>query len=240
MMNDLRSEIRKILSVPTFVLLFAASALFAVGTVLGAPTPATDSLTRPLTEQDFILVGAFIRIFLVLIGVRVVVDEFQHGSIVPTLTAEPRRERVLLSKALTAAVAGGLTGLVSAALLLGTAILSGHTDETVAGFGPQAAAVLGGFTAAGVLWAVLGVGLGAIIRSPVAATAGPVAYLLLIEEFFVSSVGERAATYLPGQGGFALAMAPSARHVIVGGAVLAAWALACMAAGTLRLVQGDI
>ena len=45
--------------------------------------------------------------------------------------------------------------------------------------------------------------------------------------------------YLPGQGGFALAMAPTLRHVLVGGAVLAGWALAATLAGTAAMERHD-
>ena len=235
----LRSEARKILSVPTVAWLATASIVFAAGTVVGAPTPAPRMLASPLGEQEFVLIGAFIRIFVVLIGVRVIIDELHHGTIVPTLTAQPHRTRVMVAKALIAGFAGGATSLLAAAVLLSGAMVTGHTDTSMSGFTAQASAIVGGFTAAGVLWAVLGVGLGALIRTPVAATVGPVAYLLLLEQFLATSVGERAATYLPGQGGFALALAPTLRHVLVGGAVLAGWALAATLAGTAAMERHD-
>lgn len=239
-MNSLRSEFRKMATVPAFRWLAVGAAVFAVATVLGAPDPEPVVLSRPLPEQEFVLVGAFVRVLIALVGVRLMTDEFQHATIVPTLMTTPRRVQVIWSKALVAASSGAAIGLISALLLIASAATTGHTDPSIPGFAADAGAIMAGFTASGALWAVLGLGVGAIVRSAVAASAGVVAWLLLVEEIVATSIGPRPATFLPGQGGFALALAPSTRFVVVGGAVLAGWALVATLAGQVVMARRDV
>ena len=40
----------------------------------------------------------------IILGITIITTEFRHGTVTPTFLAEPRRERVILSKAIAAVV----------------------------------------------------------------------------------------------------------------------------------------
>lgn len=117
------------------------------------------------------LVGAVSSVgyvFPLLIGSLLVTAEYRHKTLVPTYLATPRRGRVLVAKNLVGLAVGALYGLVgvAAALAIGGVILEilkpgsiTHLDAAVALRVVVALAV----------WAVIGVGVGALVRNQIAA-----------------------------------------------------------------------
>lgn len=128
--------------------------------------PTKHSLTTYIVAQ--LIVGV--------LGILVVTSEYATGLIRTTLTAAPRRHRVLAAKILLAAGVAVLAGqvLMFAAFLIGQPILERHGVPTAALGDPGVlrAILAGGLYLA--LIALLAVGLGTIMR----ATAGALATLV--------------------------------------------------------------
>ncbi|MQY02665.1 ABC transporter permease [Actinomadura macrotermitis] len=183
----MRAEWTKLRTVPSTPWLLAATALalVAVGyaAVAGAstehcPTPAEcfEDTTR-LSLNGVRLA----QVMAAVLAVLAVGAEFGTGTIALTLTAEPRRLRVLLDKAavLTAAVGAAGTAGVAGSLLVGRAVLPGHgfaAPDLTDGTTLRAAA---GTVLYLVLIALLALGLGTALRDSAGGITAVLALLFL-------------------------------------------------------------
>jgi hypothetical protein len=149
-------------------------------------------------------------VFPVLFGTLAVTAEFRHQTLTPTFLATPRRGVVLGAKYLVLAVFGALYGLagLAASVGLGAPILAATGHDT--GLGDSATwLLLARIVLAMAVWAIIGVGLGALIPSQVAAIVIVLAFTQFVEPILrlVTSLVDWAAgigRFLPGAAGDAL------------------------------------
>jgi ABC-2 type transport system permease protein len=151
-----------------------------VGTVRGwAVMPAADKAAFDPLSSAFAGL-TFAQLALGVLGVVAVTSEYGSGTIIATLTAQPRRAVAFAAKAgavfAVALVAGQMLSFGS--YLLGQAVLHGrHLD-----IGLGAPGVLRSVVGAGLYLCVVtmvGFGLGAFLRHPAAATAALIAVVFL-------------------------------------------------------------
>jgi ABC-2 type transport system permease protein len=242
MTGAVRSELRKMLTLRTTYLLAAGAAAIAVFTAVGSGAGEAIDTGTPLPEQQsYLFTTLLTRLVFVLVGIRVITEEYRYGTITPTLLATGSRLRMLVAKlvaAATAAVAMAL--LAQLALVLALTILGEQATP-----GPlltaDAGAALLGMVGAAALFASLGVALGVLVRQPVPATVGAVVWLLLGEDLLQVSFGD-AVEYLPGYAGLALAGAADATSVdpVIGAVVLAGWVAAVLVPAALLLRRRDV
>lgn len=121
----------------------------------------------------------FVAVFVGLVGAFAFGHEYRHGTILPTLTAVPRRGQLVVAKALTVAVWGLATTVVSIGLnWVAASAISGHglplTEDPI---GPALVAYL----AYDVIWSLLGLGLAAVLRSLPATVVVLLVVPLLVE-----------------------------------------------------------
>ncbi|MCU1371474.1 MAG: family transporter protein, partial [Ilumatobacteraceae bacterium] len=126
------------------------------------------------------------------LGVQIIGQEYRFNTIRPTFTAAPWRVRVLLAKLAVVTTATAAVALVMVLIcgLIGAAMLSPFAID-----GTDQRLVWGTVLfCAG--WTMLGMGLGAIIRQPIAAML-----VLLVEAFVVENIivalSDRAARWMP-------------------------------------------
>lgn len=150
-------------------------------------------------------------LFAALLGAIGVTAEFRHGTIHSTLLTTPNRRRLVVSKAAASVVAGRVVGLVAQGLVAAVAA-SGFAVRgiPIALTGGDFAQMLAGGAAAAALWAVIGTGIGIIVRGQVAAVVGLSVWLLLIQNILIGNL-PKVARYAPGSSAGALAgMIPNA------------------------------
>jgi ABC-2 type transport system permease protein len=131
-----------------------------------------------------------------LLGVVLVTSEYHHQTATTTFLLTPTRTAVVTAKLVTAVLLAGLAWLASTLLSVGAGAVFLHA----AGYGTQLghAGVIRALLlnlAAYVLWAVFGVGVGALVRHQLAATVG-VTVLYLVGASAASSVFELLNTYV--------------------------------------------
>jgi len=185
-------------------------------------------------------------LFAALAGSIGITAEFRNGTIRPTLLVNPDRIRVLAAKAFAAALAGLVIGVVAAGLVaaLGSAGLAARGITVTLDLGDFVQMIAGGGLGAA-LWAVLGTGLGALLRSQIAAAAGLCVWLLLIENILIGNVPS-AAKYAPGASGGALAgLMPDAGSATLlapalGTLLLLAYAAVAAGSGAGALERRDV
>ncbi|GAA3270743.1 hypothetical protein Dvina_11370 [Dactylosporangium vinaceum] len=158
----------------------------------------------------------------IVLGVLGMAGEYRHRTLTPTLLVTPDRTRLLAAKACVAAVAGGLLGAGAAAVSLAAVALGVplRGAPLVLAGGDVAAIAVGGVLYPA-LAALLGLGIGAVVRDPVVAVSGILA-LFFVVETVLTAVAPGPARWLPGQAGSALAFpaGPAAEGGPLGGHVL--------------------
>jgi hypothetical protein len=185
-------------------------------------------------------------LFAALAGAIGITAEFRHGSIRPTLLTNPNRPQVLLAKATASAIAGLAIGLLAA----GSVAAIGSAGFTLRGIHIALTAgnfvqMIAGGAAGAALWAILGTGLGALLRGQVGAVIGLCVWLLLIETILIGNL-PAAGKYAPGASDGALArVMPNAATAtllapILGALLLAGYATVLTAAGRLAIERRDI
>jgi ABC-type transport system involved in multi-copper enzyme maturation permease subunit len=189
--SALRSEARKLATTKMWWIIALAvagyMAFIAIVMVVAfnaAPeSMSMDSAVAPpdaLARAVYSLPASLAYFGTALIGALLVTTEFRHSTLTPTFLAEPRRGLVLWSKLLIGAVVGVLTGALIVVATVGPAagmlaILGEPTYLGSMSVGQLFARPVLTLT----LWAVVGVGFGALLRSQVAA----IVVLLVFTQF---------------------------------------------------------
>lgn len=238
---------------------FGLGAAFGVGSKLdpadaagaGLP-PISPDVIAPMLYAFAITAGYALPM---LYGTLMVTSEFRHNLLVPTFLATPRRGSVILAKF----IAGVLMGLIIAAgALLGSvgggagALLMFGMDTQLTD--PDVLAMIGRIAVGMVLWTLIGIGLGTIIRNQVAAIVIVLAFTQFVEPLlrmagmFVKELQE-PIKYLPGAASDALtgqsllSLAGEPVGMLEwwqGGIVLAAYAVVFALLGSLTTWRKDV
>jgi ABC-2 type transport system permease protein len=239
MTDQIAAEIRKLRSTRSSYGLLAgmlAIVVLGVSATMGDSTAA--DLQRPLHEQ-FFMVRKFLVLFVLVLGIKSVTDEFRYGTVVPTLLATPQRRRVVAAKAMTLAFAGLVFTFVAEAFMHGLAVYLLDGKGVDAAFTSSDARSLASATLVGALWAVIGVGIATLVRHQVAAIVGAVFWVMFIEDIVAGRLG-RWGNYLPANAGSDLSVFTSVRAATVAAALLGGWAAASWIAGSVAFRHRDV
>jgi ABC-2 type transport system permease protein len=183
----------------------------------------------------------------IILGITIVTTEFRHGTITPTLLVTPGRERVLLGKAVAGVLLAVLFTVIAVLVIVVVASIWTAIDGGSVDFLDSDVVERAGKTGLGVvLWLLLGVAIGSVVHSQVAALVGTLVWIFLVETLIVGLLGlvdaDGVAEYLPfhaldgadGTGGDNLLDYGPALAVTLG------WVAALGAAGALRTRRRDI
>lgn len=248
MSDQLRSELLKLRSTRTSVLLFGSlvGILALVVALHVLSFPARD-LVREDTQLRIAGLGVAIGgLFAAMLGALSVTSEFRSGTIRPTLLVTPSRGRVLAGKVVACALAGAAIGLLAEALTAG-ALAAGLAARGIDG---QLAAadhvqLLVGGMLSGALLAVIGVGVGAAVRNQIAALVGLCLWLLFVEPLLLGDV-PAVGRYAPEASAGAVAGALQTRvgddlaAPALGALLLTAYAALAALAGACLLNRRDV
>lgn len=243
-----RAELLKQRStVTTLGLLAAMLALVSLAELLHGFGLAAENLSST-DEQLTVLLGrgqTLGAVFAALLGAMSITAEFRHGTIRPTLLANPTRVRVIVAKVGAGMLAGAGFGFAACALAVavGTAALRLRGIDVRLDPSDFLLLLLGS-AAGAALWATIGVGVGAALRNQVTALVGLCTWLLFVEALLAGDLVAvnditrlapgAAAAAITGQDQDAL-LVPAAGLV-----VLAAYAGAAAVAGVLATVRRDV
>jgi ABC-2 type transport system permease protein len=178
-----------------------------------AAIQAVAGLTPLLPERAAIGVATFGVPALTILAALTITGEYRTGTIATTFLASPERTLVLLAKS---AVAAAVSAVITAAMVLASCLLAGQliTEDPGADLSatsPEVWRAVGAITLYAALCAILGVGLGALIRH----SAGVIAVVLLVpfvaEPLLGSAprIGHRVGPLLPFTNAYAFTEVPS-------------------------------
>ena len=249
MIAQLRSELLKLRTTRTTLglLLGMLALILFVVLIQGLVTPASqlsatgspDALDR---QRSMFGVGGVGTLFAAIVGIMIATSEFRHGTIRPTLLFTPRRGVVVSAKLGAGLLAGVVFGLLAEGVAFGSgyAALAGRGVDFLLG---RHEVLLLAFGTAGTaaLWAGIGVGIGAVVRSQVGAIVGLIAWLAVAEGLLLGLV-PRVGRFTPGAAGQALAGGTNSRLLSpsTGGLLLVAYMVLLGLAGAVALTRRDI
>ncbi|MCU1477058.1 MAG: hypothetical protein JWQ64_1751 [Subtercola sp.] len=192
-----------------YVALVAGGLTAILGTVgAGARGPVLSDADRAPLIYSF---GSSIGyVFPVLLGALVTTSEFRHKTLTPTFLATPKRGRILVAKLVALTVFGGLFGVLAmiASVGAGSGLMAAFGQD--AQLGSSAIwALAGRAILAMALWCAVGVGLGVLVPSQVAAIVIVLAFTQFVEPIlrFASGLTDWSAQvgkFLPGSASDAL------------------------------------
>jgi ABC-2 type transport system permease protein len=172
--------------------------------------------------------------------------EYRHRTATTTFLATPRRAGVVVAKLITYALVGAAYAAASIAVVIaigGPWLSARGIDLTLTRSGIPA--TMAGVVAVVAAFALLGVGLGALVRDQVAAVVGLLVYLFVAEPIVTRIPALQDWTvFLPGPSASALTQITLTDQDFLqpwqGGVVLASYALVAASAGAWRTNRLDL
>jgi ABC-2 type transport system permease protein len=186
-------------------------------------------------------------LFAIILGITIITTEFRHGTVTPAFLVEPRRERVIASKAIAAVLVAIGFALLALLVVAAVAIVWFAVIDVTTQLGDaQFLERMGQQLVSAVLWALLGVAIGTAVHSQVAALVGTLIWIFLGETLLVGLFGlldvEGASAYLPFHALDAADGSGGENLLSYGGgiAVSLGWVVLLGAAGIWRTRRRDI
>ncbi|GAA4457584.1 ABC transporter permease [Phytohabitans houttuyneae] len=223
-----------LIAIQQAVIVAGVSGLAAAGTDLD-----TDDGVRTLMSHA----GLVSAIFTLVLGVTAVAGEYRHRTVTDTYLATPHRARVVAAKLAVYTLLGTAAGVLSAAV--GTAVAAlwlaadGSPLDLQSGMVWRIAA---GIVAFNLVYAAIGVALGALVRNLTAAVTAALVWIALVETIVGNLLGD-LGRWLPNRAGLALGYMPSTVPVLPqwgAGLVLVGYAVVIVVAASATTVRRDV
>jgi ABC-2 type transport system permease protein len=245
-----RAEWTKLLTTRVWLGLLLASCLLAVGFAVlltafaGNPESGIPPVGSSQYEQLAFAVPANVTVLTLILGIIGTTQEYRHRTATPTFLATPRRGRVVVAKLLAYAAAAAPFALVVVAVTALAVLLHAGARGAAPAWTGENLGVLGRSGLALVVYAVIGVGLGALFRNQVGAIVGSLVYLFVVEPI-IRQIPATAGFYKWLPGGALEAMTatfqgPDVLTAWQGGLLLLGYGLLAAVLGTLLAVRRDV
>lgn len=245
----IRSEIRKVTGTRLALgLLLGAVAIAVVALGFTLWGPAAGGLevegapTSVATTDDVLsLLGvvSIVQIFALILGVTFATAEYRHHTAATSFLAEPRRWRVLSAKAVVVAVVGAGYAVVALTVATSVVWLYTLTQGITLPLDSDVATYVGMSTLAAAVNAVLGLGVGAAIRSQVGAVVAVLVWLFVLEGL-IGGLLPSLARWTPFAAGGAMTAPTLEMGAGTATAVAVGYALLAMGVGAALTERRDV
>ena len=240
-----RAEIRKLTTTKLpwgfLAVLVVIAGIDAAVVVFGTDMDGTKGFIATAADQQSLMAFAFNAMLgTAFFGAIAVAREYGHHTVVPTFLISPKRARATLAQLTAVLVGGALLGLIGQALIIARVALALPT--TSFGFlvpAGDVARLLAASTFAGAVGAILGAGLGAVIRNLGGAVTAAVLMLFMIPPLVVQLVSD-AASWIPPALGTAISGVTTDVNTWAAAAVLLAWGLVPAVVGLIVVQRRDV
>lgn len=192
----LRSEWIKITSLRIAKVLVGLAAAVALANTWAVAMFVTDR--RLVAAEVFAYPTVVTALLASVAGILVFTSEVRHGTLAVVLVAHPRRGVVAAAKAASAMASGMVLGLVGMAAGFAGAVMGGLEVGDV----ESMAATFAWALAFNALAALLGLGVGMVVRGTAGALTGLLAWWFVVETILVELMPDSASRFLPYVAGF--------------------------------------
>ena len=240
-----RSEIRRLtttrMPLAFLAVLGVMAALNAAVVAWGSDADGTQTfLSTALDQRSLISFSANSVILAGLFGATAVARGYGHGTVVHIFLATPRRHRAVLAQFTAVALGGAVLGL--AGVIMTTAAVAAVLPTTDYGFLISASdmtRLLAASSFAGAAGALLGAGIGALVRNTGGAVTGAVLMLVIAPPLVVQIVGG-ASNWIPPTLANVVSGVSSEVTVLAAIAALALWAGVPATLGLVSTTKRDV
>ena len=243
--RTVRAELRKLTSTKMplafLIVLVVIGTTTAIAVAFGTDMDGSKTFISTAADQQSLMAFAGNALVIAaLFGAIAVAREYGHGTVVLTFLTTPRRPQAVLAQYSAAFVAGSVLGLVGAGMSAGL-VATGLT-ATDYGFMVSAtdlAQVLAASTLAGGAGAVLGAGIGAIVRNTGGAVTGTILLLVILPPLAVQLTRETAA-WVPSTLANVVSGVDNAAGMGAAIVAIGMWALVPAALGLVAVTRRDV
>jgi ABC-2 type transport system permease protein len=222
-------ELDKLRTLRAPFVLLGLSQLLIVGGVTGLVV-SSDTLATADAPRDAIAHAGLASLLTLVLGIMAVAGEYRNRTITDTFLSTPRRSRVVAAKLVAYATAGAGFAVANAVTALVATKLWWLAKDVPLDLGQaELWRTIAGCAGWNVAFAVVGVGIGALVRNLTAAIAAALAWIALVEGIVGQLVGD-LARWLPFNTGSALGYLPGRSDLDPVSQLAAAAALAGYAA----------
>ncbi len=241
----IRSELRKLtttkMPVAFLAVLVVIAALNAFAVISGTDMDGSKGFIATEADQQSLMAFAFNAFMGAgLFGAIAVSREYSHHTVVPTYLASPRRHRAVLAQLTAVALGGCVLSIIGALLIVAAVALSLTTTEYafLVSIG-NVVRIVAASAFAGAAGAILGAGIGAIVRNVGGAVTLTV-FIFFVAPGLVVQLANGTASWMPAT--LAGVMSGSLDDVSAPAAVLAlaAWAAVPAIIGLVAVQRRDV
>jgi ABC-2 type transport system permease protein len=240
-----RAELRKLVMSRTFLIALAASVGLSVISVAvnafaagknGLPALGTMAMTDKMLK-----LGVICCVAMLVLGIIASGGEYRHKTIVPAVLVAPRRSGLIIAKVIGIVVAGVVLSAATFGFGLATAVAELHAHHFHQ-LPPDTGHLFAGSVIAGTLFGVIGVALGYITRSTIAAVVGAVGWVLFVELAILHTLVPNLAKWLVTGASVALTDPGASKTLTLATAVvvLCVYAVVLLAAATGLVLRRDV
>ncbi len=241
----IRSELRKLTStrmpLAFLAVLIVIAALNAFAVIAGTDMDGSKAFVATAADQQSLMAFAFNAFMGAgLFGAIAVAREYGHNTVVPTFLASPRRHRAVLAQLAAVAIGGCVLSLVGVGLTVAAVAIALPTTDY--GFLVPVADVVRVIAAAGfagAAGAVLGAGIGAIVRNVGGAVTLTV-FTFMVAPPLVVQLANGTASWMPSNLANVISGTVGDISQPAALAALVVWALIPALVGLITVHQRDI
>jgi ABC-2 type transport system permease protein len=249
----IKAEFRKLLTTQVWIWLLLASIAITALFVVGQLAPSDGVKDYGDAVNVFTTSGtAYIAVFV--LGVLGVTTEYRYQTITPTILATPSRWALITAKMITYAVVGAIYAIVCVVVEVAMALPWLAAKDKNLGFtisltSPHVPRALLSVFLVVMLFGILGLGIGALLRNQIVAVSVGVIWLLVLNNVLVIiPVVKQIYPYTPGGAVNSIFTITGDRHInhvtlpsaAVGVVVLLVWAFASAIIGAGLTMNRDI
>lgn len=240
------AELRKLATARTFLTTLAVSVGLSVISVIATAAAAgkngAAALGTTASTDHMLMLGVVCSVAMLVLGIIAAGGEYRHKTIIPAVLTAPRRGALVAAKVIGITVAGLVLSGLTFGLGLATAVadLAAHHIHHLPG---DTGRMFAGAVIAGTLFGIIGVALGYITRSTVAAVVGAVGWVLFAEYAILRALAPHLFKWLvTGSAVTLTSPAPGgATHIpITAVAVLSGYTALLLAAATRLVLRRDV
>jgi hypothetical protein len=245
MQRSVRAELMKLTTTRMpwafLLVLLVMGAINAATVAFGTDMDGSKAFVSTAADQQSLIAFSINATMIAgLFGAIAASREYAHQTVIPTFLADPGRQRAVVAQLVAVAIGGAVLGAVGAGI--STAAVAVTLPTTEFGFMVPAldvARVLAAAAFCGAAAAVIGAGIGIVVRNVGGAVTGAVLVLIVAPPMLVQLISS-TAEWIPASLALDLSGVEAETTVPAAAAALLVWALVPAVLGAIAVRRRDV